>query len=139
MDQPQNDEEVVSEQEVLDDHKLKVMALIHHTGDLIGEPSQTKTGPENDLVAPQPNVPLPAPANDSLVDIHLDILNDLVQTIRRAFKHPDFVDAPLLTNYQDEVRNIEKSCKGSRKRYCRLRFSEITCEGHPILMEPYSI
>ena len=59
MDQLQDDEEAVSEQEVLDDHELKVMELINCIGELIGEPSKTKTGPENELVAPQLSAPVP--------------------------------------------------------------------------------
>ena len=50
VDQLQNDEEAVSEQEVLDDHELKVMELIDHIGELIEEPSQTKIGSRNDLL-----------------------------------------------------------------------------------------
>ena len=42
--------ERVSEQEVLNDHEVKVMELIDCTGELGAEPSQTKSGPGNGLM-----------------------------------------------------------------------------------------
>ena len=72
-------------QETLDYHELKVMKLIDYIGELVGEPFQTKTGSDNDLLAnPQPSIPAPASTNNRSVDRHLDIPSDSVQTIRRA-------------------------------------------------------
>ena len=54
------------------------MELIDCIIELTGELSQTKTGPETDLAAPQPSVPAPGSTNDHLVDRHLNLLGDSV-------------------------------------------------------------
>ena len=72
------------------------MELTDHTGELAREPSQTKTGPENDLAAPQPSVSIPARKNDRLVDRQPGPFGDLVRTIKRAVENPEFVDAHVL-------------------------------------------
>ena len=85
VNQLQDNEEVVSEQEVLDDHGLKVMKLVDCIGELIGEPSQTKTVSGTDLlVNPQPSVSSPASKNNCLIHRQLDLSWNSVQIIRRA-------------------------------------------------------
>ena len=86
VDQHQDEEEAVSKQEVLDDHELKVMEPIDLIGELIGEPSQTKTtcSPENYLTAHQSNVSVPPSMNSPSVNRHFNLLEELVETIRRA-------------------------------------------------------
>ena len=49
-----DNKEDISKQDVTDDHELIVMELIDHIWELIEEPSQAKTGPENDRAAPKP-------------------------------------------------------------------------------------
>ena len=70
----------------MDDHELTVMELSDRTGELVREPSQTKTGPENDLAAPQPSVSIPARKNDRLVDRHLDLLGIWYELLRELSK-----------------------------------------------------
>ena len=140
VDQLENDEDAEAEQETLDQHELKVMGLIDRIAELIGEPLQAVPGSNDDLLAdPQPSIPALVSTNDRLVDRHLDLLGDSVQGIKRAVENPDCVDAHLLISYQDKVRSLEKSCKGSRKTYCLLRRSENACERRPISTQIYSI
>ena len=89
------------------------MELIDHIGELIREPSQSKTNLENDLVPPQPSVAVPASTNDRLVDGHINSFYELVQAIRWPMEHRDFVNAPLLIRYRTRLRVYNESCKGS--------------------------
>ena len=87
MDELKNDEEAETEQETSDDHELKVIKLNDHMGESVGEPSQTKTGSDNDLlVNTQPKVPAPASTDSRsiyiYIYIHLDNPGDSAQTIR---------------------------------------------------------
>ena len=118
-----DDEEAESKQRVLDDHELKVMELIDRIGELIGEPFQTKTSSDTDFLENlQPSVPAPASTNDRLVNRHLDLLWNSVQTIRRAVKNPDFADAHVLRSYQNKIE--------SRRRAARVQEKDLLLIGH---------
>ena len=115
VDQLDDDDEVESEQRVLDDHELKVMELIGSVLELIGKPSQSKTDPKTDLASPQSSIPAPGSTctNDCLVDRHLYHLGDSVH--RRAVERPNNVDTHVLTNYLDKIRSLEGELQGLRK------------------------
>ena len=50
VDQLENDEEAGAEQKILDEHELMVMKLVDCIGEMVEEPSQTKTGTDNELL-----------------------------------------------------------------------------------------
>ena len=94
--------------------KQETLKLIDYIGELVGEPFQTKTGSDNDLLAnPQPSIPAPVSTNNRSVDRHLDdIPSDSVHTIRRAVENPDVVDEPVLRKlgqYQESRRRAARA------------------------------
>ena len=92
------DERVTHELVVFDEHQRKTMEFINRLGDL--------------LAKPQPSDPTPLFTNNRLVDRHMDFLEDLVRTIRRAVETSDFVDTHVLTSYLDDIRSLEGELKG---------------------------
>ena len=97
VDQLNNDEEAVSKQQVLDDHELKVMELIDHFGELIGEPSQTSDGSDNDRVMiPQSSELNQATIKGRTVDRQVDIIDGSIAAIKGNLENPEAVDVYLL-------------------------------------------
>ena len=69
------------------------MGLIDHIGELVGEPSQTKTESENDLLAiPQPSDLAQVWIKGGLVERQWDLIDGFVKAIKRVLENPEVVD-----------------------------------------------
>ena len=105
VDQLQDDEEAVSVQGVLEDHKLKLMEFIDCIEELAAEPSQTKEGLDHPI--PRLGDLAQATMQGQTVDVQLDITDGSVTTIKRDLENPGVVDVHVLINYMDKVKYLE--------------------------------
>ena len=87
------DEEAALEQVVFDKHQRKAKEFIDCLVDLLEKSQLSDSSPGS--------------TNNLLVDIHMDLLGNFIQTIRRAIETPDFMDTHMLMSYLDEVSSLK--------------------------------